>query len=339
MISIIESASRTPEDWQYWGGFFGEALKPTIDKQTHKPGPKVQLRSVRTYFEPRLHVFDRRELKLNHVQQNFGGKVNEQSPRQNLPNPDGFTRGNGFRWRLGGTDNTLQFLQAIQPYIISQDELVTIMIDFLSAKKARMEHHEGQYPAEISEAREREEAEFHRRFIEARNNHSQDVRLPFTPANMAGVIDASGAISLSRGARATGKIDYASSVEIHSDNKPLLKVFSEQYNGLVYPARSLNPTDLSVFSDKKYYCLIRRSDEVADLLETTLPYLGFLQRQAEIALGFLGIQQTLTGDEGGWKERKGELNNILDKYSSPSIDLVTMLREGFYSEMYRLNHE
>lgn len=340
MIEGIPYTPYTPEEWQYWGGFFGEALRPTIDRQTHHPRSTARNPLSRVYYEPRLFVFDRRQTHLEHVRQNFGGRVKEQPPRSEFVVNDfgGFPRENGFQWRLDGTENILPLLRELQPYLISQYELVQIMVDFLSAKQERAELYRGSLEniLELAESRENEEANFRNRFLEAKEGRYL-VRTPLTAANKAGVLDASGAISIVRSERSDGKTNYSPNLEIHSDSQPLLEVFSDFHNGRVVPARRVG----SGYSERKFVYIITKSDDIRTLLETTLPYLILQRRQAELVITFLDVQESLGGGSKpqGWRTRQGELSDVLDKYSNRSVDLVTILREGFYSDVYRLNHQ
>ena len=341
MVNSVESVNFAPEQWQYWGGFFGEALRPTISREIRQPRETARNPVVRTYYKPRLAVFDRRREYVEYVQQNFGGSVREQPLRKSTPEEGdyNFPGDRGFLWRLANTPSILTLLQEIEPYIISQSELVKIMMEFLSAKQERVSEFQGSNNqiSDAADKREEEEAEFSQLLTLARSNR-HEVRGPLSSANLAGVLDASGAISITRSQRSRGNVEYGTRVEIHSDNNLLLGTLVEQYGKTTYPIRHGQPV---VYSDKRFYLSIGRADDIRSVLESTLPHLNLQRRQAEIALGFLDVQQTLLGgsETKGWRARRGALAEVLEKHSNPSIDMVTMLREGFYSEMYRLNHE
>lgn len=339
-METIQIGSRIPEQLEYWGGFFGEALRPNITREMRSPRKTARNPVARTYYKPILHVFDRRRESLEYIKQNFGGAIREQPQRVSPQdeNPWRSLRDDGFYWELSKTNPIFLILTELQPYMISQEELIKVMIDFLIAKQQRVEEYRGSHVHMREEAddREAEEAEFSSRLIKARNN-PHHVRLSLSPANIAGVLDASSAISISRAQRVRGYVEYGASVEIHSDNNSILETISKPYSGLIYPVRYANPV---VYSEKRFYCSIGRSENIQRLLETTLPYLNLQRRQAEVALKFLDIQQTLTGGSAieDRRHRRGDMAETLQRYSSPELDLITILREGFYSEIHRLNN-
>lgn len=331
----------TPEQVEYWGGFFGEALRPRIDRAIRQPRPTARNPMTRVYYGPRLQVFERRRDRLDYIERNFGGAVRQQSTTNRAQDILGFSAEPGFFWILEATTPMLSLLEEVQSYMIAQSESVRVMIDFLSAKQNRLEEYRGlphDRLRELAERRMEEEAEFYRQFREAQNSRHQ-LRLPLTPANIAGVLDISGSLSITRDERKTRRgIYYGASVNVHSDNTALLETLADLYNGSIFPIRYGTPP---VYSERRFYCDIRRDEEIKKLLETTLPYLNLQRRQAEIALKFINLQQELTvgSETTGWRGRRGDLVQSLQRHSTSSIKLVTMLREGFYSEMYRLNNE
>lgn len=320
----------TTEQGEYWGGFFGESLRPAIIKDSQQP---------RVYYKPRLYVFDRRITKLDFIKKNFGGITREQTSHIDIDMKEiaqNFSNlGSGFMWTLSKTDSILSLLEELQPYMVSQQELVEIMIHFLSAKQQRREEYRApkDYRSELADKREAEEGEFLRLFRLARGNR-YTIKKPFSPANMAGILDSCSNISIRRSERSRGRTEYSAAMEIHSANVAILEAFGELYSGTIYPIKWSNPP---IFSDERFFCGISRSEDIRNLLGTTLPYLNLQKKQAEVALAFLDTQQTLTG--GNWRHPKGDVSGVLKRYSTPSVDLITILREGFYSEMHRLNHK
>lgn len=319
----------TPEQGQYWGGFLGEALRLSVRKESRKH---------KNYYSALIQSYDSGKRNLDYLCQSFGGTVKPQ-PRHKESNPDNhFLWGyGGFRWSFGRTtESSLTLLKEIQPHMIAQEDLVEVLINFLTAKKDRIEQYQQSYTnvIELTDEREREEAEFFEKFKEAKAR-PLTIKGPLTIVSQAGVLDSPASrISISRSEWARGSLEYNTRVGISSKNTPLLEFFAQEYDGSLLPSRGGDPP---VYSESKFYCSIWRDEQISRLLEDTLPYLSLQKRPAEIALGFIDLQQSLA--MGNWKRRGTDLGETLRINSTPRIDLITLLREGFYSEMYRLNHE
>src|SRR3989344_9074297 len=110
----------TPEQGEYWGGFFGAVLRPSITREVRNSKDS----SVHVYYKPRLQVFDRKEGKLLYIQKNFEGNVRPQSESHTTPDEMGFVRGKGFKWVLGRTGSIVALLQELEPFVVAQQELV-----------------------------------------------------------------------------------------------------------------------------------------------------------------------------------------------------------------------
>lgn len=331
MSEFVPLKDRPKVEREYWGGYFGEKLRPQI-------GCTTQYRTVdgirvpRAYFSPKLFVYDRRKGRVNAIARSFSGKVgiNEVGSKGGFF-PKGVERHPGYFWCVSGVENALPILEGIQSEIISQKEVVDIMLEYLYSKLC---------DEDDTASREEKGKQFRSRLHEARPRRFQTLA-ELTPAKLAGALDATALPAIKRGLQAEGRVTFNPSIDIHSDNRLFVDTMVNEYK-----EHKDEKNDEEDFSEEgvegKYHCRFVRPSEIARILTPeVVSNLKFLKEPAKFLLRFIELQNLMAGGSmhRGRHLRSGELAEVLIKYSPPGIDLVSLLREGFYSRLHVINHQ
>lgn len=337
MVTTPEARLRTQEEREYWGGYFGANLRPYLiaNNRRRAQDPNV----VRTTYLPSLNVFDSRRQHLDLLQPHFGGTIrqNDTESGRSESTDHWAQRELGFTWKLSRIGDALRFLERVQPDLIYGYEVTQTIIDFLAIKQERMTNTPAGFNIlkDMLEQRDEEDREAIGNYNLARAQLST-VRAPLTDPNIAGIADTATTIFLSREER--GKIiEYflRARISLPVTHRPLLQAVSEICGGDFVPENPGNQRNARMF------LVIHGMQNLRKFLEPVSKHSKVLQEQAKLGLAFMDFQDDINGGlrKTSGRRRRGKLAETLAEYSKQDIDLVTITREGFYSEMYRLNSE
>lgn len=337
MGNTPEVRFKTQEELEYWGGYFGARLRPYLaaNRRQYRQG------KTRTNYEPRLNVFDIRSQRLEVIEQSFGGRINRNSPGrtrdQNL-HPKAQNEP-GFTLQINRINDVLGLLEELQPSLVYGHEVTQTIIDFLVMKQERAANSPSafQVTQETLAERETEDKEFIQKYDSAREEVFH-VRRPLTIANVAGIFDATSVIYLSKSKKTgTHSPEYwlRGKMSMPLTHRPLLEAIQESYGGIILRGDAGDDQNTRIFLE------FRGMENLRAIIEPISLHLRILRRQVELALAFMDFQNDINGGirKTAGRRRRGNLAETLMRYSKHDIDLVTMTREGFYSEMYRLNNE
>ena len=150
-----------------------------------------------------------------------------------------------------------------------------------------------------------------------------------TPPIVAGLIDAGRSIGIRR---IEEGLEYTPVVKTSLRGDELAKAISNMYDGSYGVDKGI-PEKVPEYM----YWWIGLGYDAQRILEACITHLILVRRQAELAIQFQALQPKLH-KAGNSKSQAGDLAILLAAYGG-AYNLVDLLREGFYSEMYRLNHE
>lgn len=303
----------TPEEGQYWGAFLGNALYFNIDRSTIKS---------RQYFAPEIAIHDQRRPYLDHVRHTFGGLVVAE-------------RG---EWAITNTSVGLSFARTIQPYMISQQATLESLTEFMQAKQDRLSL--AHRPS--ADDREDEERGLYERFIEAKYAQISERKIELTPATLAGLIDGTGYVGILRRNLGDTYPHYNLCLIIPSNDPNILQSLESQRGATIPPEPNSEEEEvLEVELSGRPYWRVEGL-KAFEALTIAQPQVQLLDSQVDLALAFYNTQNELRRGElrniqRTMHRRNGDLAQALVRNNTYGVDLITVLRQGFYSSMNELH--
>lgn len=301
MPELIGERVLLKEGGQYWGGFFVDSLNLRISKE-----PRIVAGKQTTYFKTHIGFIDRRLDVTDITYREFGGISRPSTPSREQDSET---------WSKNECTSALYFLEQIESYLPYNNEVAKIMIDFLKARFQRKSE-------KIRDEEERiEEDSKYYNDLKAAKKQPLDNRIWLPPKpTLAGMMDRQGVMEISE---SNGV--YAPQTQLTLRHHGILKALEEEYEGFYHPRDDRPSHDWYGISASA----IRFITDIKD-------YLRLLQPQAQLLLDFATVQPELSR---AWARvgRVPELAATLGKYSTPSTDLVELLRYGFHAKVAALN--
>lgn len=313
MATEISKNPQTPTS-EYWGGFFDAALSFYIfeDRRWLKDTPRTSPPN-RIYYKPRLEI-NRLRGEVPKLVQNFfpdfGGRIMLDGKGHSI-------------WLLKNAEDIYAFLDEIEPSLIFNRPLSEKMREFLSFRIARKESGNALRPLDPDE-----EEEYRKRYSDfqrARSTVFEGIYIP-SPARLAGMIDASGSISISRNVDKESLLnEYTLLVRIPYQHSGFFAGMRQKFGGYKEHSESKKSDEEVAFAWVGSYLNARK------VLEYVFPHLILRRSQAELGLDFQLALQRFS---------RRHLQLPIDRMLPYTHkDLVDILYEGFMLNVDLLNED
>jgi hypothetical protein len=133
---------------------------------------------------------------------------------------------------------------------------------------------------------------------------------------LAGIIDGEGCITVGRGIRENGVINYNSIVMVTNTNKAVIEWLHEQFGGMYYGSKPNN-----LVSKPSYRWRLLKKKDIELLLLAIIPYLIIKKEQAKVLLEFVRLPRN---DD---VQKRQELCNKIQALNKRGISVETNMQD------------